>query len=54
MGDAIRSKNLIDNSHIARVPHLVPVTTSKRFVVFCGHGVSPSSPGDKTPQVFDA
>src|SRR5205823_23309 len=54
MEDVIRSKNLIDNGHIARAPYLVPVTTGNRFVFFCGHDVSPSSPGDKTLQVFDA
>src|SRR6266571_3150434 len=44
MEDEIRSKNLIDNCDIDRAPDLVPVTTSKHFVVFCGHDVSPSSP----------
>src|SRR5215813_6871185 len=52
MEEAIRSNQLIDHGHIAHVPEFLPVTTGDRFVVFCGHGVSPSSPGDKILQVF--
>jgi hypothetical protein len=43
----------MEKSHVFRIPG-VEVTTSNRFVFFCGHGVSPSSPDDKTPQVFGA
>src|SRR5712691_11875757 len=52
MVEVIRSKKLLDHCHIARAPDLVPVTTGDHFVFICGHGVSPSSPGDKPLQVF--
>src|SRR5262249_46639584 len=44
----------IKNSHVSLVPDFVQVTTGNSCVFFCGHDVSPSSPGDKTPQVFGA
>ena len=48
--NVVGGEHFIYAGKVARVPE-IPVTLSDGFVVFCGYGISPSSPSDETLQV---